>query len=89
MDWKFVTSWTTSIPFPPPPCAALIRTGKPISDATTTACAGSIKAPSLPGTTGIFRFFAVVIAFDLLPILSILATRGPIKLKPCSRQILA
>ncbi len=60
-----------------------------MSSATLEASDEFAKAPSLPGTTGILSLFAVLIALDLFPIRSMLSERGPIKFRPCSRQIRA
>ncbi len=42
--------------------------------------------PWLPGTTGTSSRSAVLMAFDLLPIVSMLATGGPMKLMPWLRH---
>jgi hypothetical protein len=44
--------WTTRIPFPPPPAAALRRTGNPMSRATAVASSASRRGSVVPGTMG-------------------------------------
>ena len=53
---------TIRIPFPPPPLAALMITGKPHFSATAIASFSLSIAPSLPGVIGKPAFKAVVLA---------------------------
>ena len=69
---------TTLIPRPPPPAEAFIITGYPIFRAEIKASSSESMAPSEPGTTGTPAFIIISLAFDLLPILSILLESGPI-----------
>ena len=54
------------MPRPPPPAAALTRTGKPIACASDTASSSDDKPPSEPGTTGMPSRSAVRLGFDLV-----------------------
>ena len=67
----------TRIPRPPPPAAALMMTGYPISAASLIAIFSSSTAPSLPGTVGTFAFFASFLHATLSPTASIADTGGP------------
>ena len=69
---------TTLIPFPPPPREALIITGYPIFLASDLASSKFLISPSLPGIIGIFAFFIISRAIDLLPIIFIISLLGPI-----------
>ena len=63
------------MPRPPPPAAALMSTGKPISWAIRRATFSSSTAPSLPGTTGTFAFLASFVRATLSPTAAIALTR--------------
>ncbi|MNO57726.1 hypothetical protein D3C76_482680 [compost metagenome] len=59
------------IPFPPPPAAALIITGNPISLAISKACSSLSIIPSYPGAIGTPASLMVSLALALFPIRSI------------------
>jgi hypothetical protein len=63
-------SSATRIPFPPPPAAALMSTGKPISTAFASASSTSAMA-SVPGTMGTPTSRMVRRAVALSPIMRI------------------
>ena len=71
---------TIFIPFPPPPPAALIRTGYPILLAISLASLISETPFSEPLMTGSPNSLAIFLAWILSPILLINAELGPINL---------
>ena len=77
------------IPFPPPPRAAFIITGKPTFLASFNASFTSLTLPSAPGITGICAFCIVALATALSPSLAIVSDLGPINFIPTSVQSLA
>jgi hypothetical protein len=79
---------TTFIPRPPP-AAALIKTGKPISPAILVASASEAMPPSEPGTTGMPSFLAVRLASILSPMRRMCSAFGPMNWTPCSARISA
>ena len=79
----------TFMPRPPPPAAALISTGKPISLAIFIASVSLVTAPSEPGTTGMPRRFAVSLASILSPMMRMCSGVGPMKVILCSSRISA
>ena len=79
----------TFMPRPPPPAAALISTGKPISLAIFIASASLVTAPSEPGTTGMPSFLAVSFASILSPMMRMCSDVGPMKVISCSSRISA
>ena len=70
------------MPRPPPPAAALIRTGKPISSAAARASSSVVSAPAEPGTTGMPAFITACLAVILSPIIWMCSGLGPMKVKP-------
>jgi len=83
---KSSASRATRIPFPPPPAAALISTGKPISRAAASASSGS-ESTSVPGTTGTPTSIIARRAAALSPIWRIWAGVGPMKVISLRWQI--
>ena len=77
------------MPRPPPPAAALIRTGKPISLAAAKASSSVVTAPSEPGTTGMPAAFTACLAVILSPIILMCSGLGPMKVKPWAPTISA
>src|SRR5438552_15812459 len=69
----------TFMPRPPPPAAALRRTGKPSACATDIASSSEDKPPLDPGTTGMPNRSAVRLASILSPMSRICAGFGPMK----------
>ncbi len=88
VNWraKSSSSCATRIPFPPPPAAALISTGKPISRAASSASSGSERM-SVPGTMGTPTSFMVRRAAALSPISRICCGVGPMKVISLRSQI--
>ncbi len=80
------SSFATRIPFPPPPAAALISTGKPIPRAASSASSGSAMA-SVPGTMGTPTSAMVRRAVALSPICRIWSGVGPMKVISLRSQI--
>ena len=80
---------TIFIPFPPPPPAAFIRIGKPISLANFLPLSKSEIPPSEPSITGRPYFFAIFFASILSPIILISFEDGPINFILFSSSILA
>ena len=70
-------SLATRIPFPPPPAAALMITGKPISRAKPRATSTSSTGPGVPGTIGTPTPAIVLRAVALSPIEPDLRGGGP------------
>ncbi len=77
----------TRMPFPPPPAAALIITGNPISRATARASSNSSISPSEPGTVGTPTSIMVRRAVALSPMARIWSAVGPTKTIPDRWQI--
>jgi hypothetical protein len=77
---------TTRMPRPPPPKAALMMSGKPISFAIFSASSRSVTGSSVPGSTGTLIFLASARAAVLSPIMSSSSGRGPTKMMPASAQ---
>ena len=73
------------MPRPPPPAAALSRIGKPISGASSRACA-SVVALSVPGTSGTPASRIAAFAWTLSPIRAITSASGPMKTRSFSVQ---
>ncbi len=69
----------TFMPRPPPPAAALISTGKPISRAIFIASSSSVTAPGEPGTQGMPSARTVRLASILSPMMRICSGLGPMK----------
>ena len=69
----------TRIPFPPPPAAALMMTGKPIRSAIFSPSSTSSTGPGDPGTVGTVSFWARLRAAALSPIWRICSPLGPMK----------
>ena len=74
---------TIFIPFPPPPPAALIKTGKPIFAQIFFASSKDLTPPSDPSIIGNPYFFAIFFASILSPICLINSALGPMNLIPC------
>ena len=79
---------TTRIPLPPPPMAALMITGSPISS-TKLLTSSAFSNASLPGTTGtpesIAAFRALVLSLNVFKF----STVGPTKVIPASAHACA
>jgi hypothetical protein len=69
--------WTTRMPRPPPPAAALTMTGYPILSASLTASSMSSIALSEPGKIGTLASFAVARQETLSPSFAIASGEGP------------
>ena len=69
---------------PPPPPAALIKTGYPISPATSIACSKLVQGPSEPGTRGRPADFMTSLAWFLSPKRAMHSGSGPMKTSPAS-----
>ena len=67
------------MPFPPPPAAALIMTGKPRRSADALASSGSSIGSAEPGTVGTPAACMFLRAVVFTPMASIDAGRGPMK----------
>jgi hypothetical protein len=67
------------VPRPPPPAAALISTGNPISSARTRPSSRSSIRPTLPGTVRTPAASAALRALALSPISRIVLPSGPTK----------
>ena len=80
---SFASSSTIFIPFPPPPPAAFIKTGYPISLQIDLASAKDFTPPSEPSIIGKPHFFAILFASILSPIFDIISAFGPINFIPC------
>ncbi len=87
-NWRTRSSASsaTRIPFPPPPAAALISMGKPISVALASA-SSELARMSVPGTTGTSASTAVRRAIALSPIWRICCGVGPMKARWLRSQI--
>src|SRR6185436_18480996 len=70
-------SVATRIPFPPPPAAALMMTGKPMSRANFSASSGSSTPPGVPGMIGTPTSCIVFRAAALSPMVRICDGVGP------------
>ena len=76
-------------PRPPPPCAALMATGSPCSDAKAVTSAADETGPSLPATNGAPTATAMPRAWTLSPSASMTWGSGPIQVNPASSTALA
>jgi hypothetical protein len=74
---KSSASLATRIPFPPPPAAALMMTGKPIWRANSSASSTSSTGPGVPGTIGTPTAVIALRAAALSPITRIWSAVGP------------
>ncbi len=70
-------SLATRMPFPPPPAAALMITGNPISRAKPNASSESSTGPGVPGTMGTPTAAIAFRADALSPITRICSAVGP------------
>ena len=71
------------MPLPPPPAAALMITGYPISAPIfLLRYASSLRGPFEPGTVGTPAAIMVLIAATLSPIVRITEAVGPININP-------
>ena len=86
---KSSASRATRIPFPPPPAAALMITGKPIFSAKASASSTSSTGPGEPGTTGTLLAIIAARAAALSPIVRIWCGVGPMKVMPLAAQVSA
>ena len=77
------------MPLPPPPPAALISTGKPISLDIFIASLISFIPVSEPDTIGSPKLFAIFLASILSPIFLISSELGPMNLILCCSKISA
>ena len=77
---------TTRMPRPPPPKAALMMSGKPISWATVSAWSGSVIGSSVPGRVGTLNLWASARAAVLSPMFSSRSGDGPMKVMPSRAQ---
>src|SRR5204863_383876 len=68
------------MPLPPPPAAALMITGNPMSRANFSASSGSSTPPGVPGMMGTPTSCIVLRAAALSPMTRICPAVGPIKL---------
>ena len=82
-------SLTILIPLPPPPDAALSRTGKPISSAISNADSRDSIGLSDPGTESTPQLEANAFALVLSPKRSIASGEGPMKIISLSATALA
>ena len=80
---------TILIPLPPPPNAALMITGNPISLAIFSPSFISVTGVSVPSKTGTPIFFIATFEAILSPKSSICSGFGPMKIMPFSSQALA
>ena len=71
-------------PRPPPPCAALIATGRPCSFANATISSGVSTGSVVPATSGAPTFAAIFRAETLSPSNLIALGGGPIQIKPAA-----
>jgi hypothetical protein len=74
--------FTTRMPRPPPPKAALMMSGKPMDFAALSAASRSAMASSVPGSVGTPMRWATARAAVLSPIMSRISGRGPTKVMP-------
>ena len=74
----------TLSPRPPPPCAALIATGKPCSLAKATISSGVSTGSMVPATSGAPTSAAILRADTLSPSERIAAGGGPIQIRPAA-----
>ena len=80
---NWLSSLTIFIPLPPPPPAALIKTGYPMFLQIDFASFTDFTPPSEPSITGRPYFFAIFLASILSPIFDIISALGPINFIPC------
>ena len=86
---KSFSSFTILIPRPPPPKAAFIITGNPISRAIFSPSLILSTGSSVPSKTGTPTFFIATFEAILSPKSSICSGFGPIKMIPLSSHAFA
>ena len=74
-------------PRPPPPCAALIATGKPCSFAKAIISSALSTGSAVPATRGAPAFAAILRAETLSPSALIADGGGPIQINPASMTL--